>query len=93
MAEFLSSIENSASEETLHVVVEQTWPTAERDDLRRIDFLRKLSSKAQQISKQQAAWLAVVLPSPRRYQRGRLTPYVAGRVDTILGRMGSAQIP
>ena len=45
------------------------------------------------LSAEQAAWLAVILPSPRRYQRGRLTPYVAGRVDTILARMGSAQIP
>jgi len=33
------------------------------------------------------------LPSPKRYQRGRSTPYLAGRVDTILGRMNSAQIP
>ena len=48
---------------------------------------------ASALTAEQAAWLAVILPSPRRYQRGRLTPYVAGRVDTILGRMGSAQIP
>ena len=45
------------------------------------------------LSPEQAAWLAVVLPSPRRYERGRLTPYLAGRVNTILGRMGSVQIP
>jgi len=48
---------------------------------------------ASALTPEQAAWLAVILPSPRRYQRGRLTPYLAGRVDTILGRMGSAQIP
>ncbi len=48
---------------------------------------------ASALTAEQAAWLAVILPSPRRYQRGRLTPYLAGRVDTILGRMGSAQIP
>ena len=40
-----------------------------------------------------AAYLAAVLPSPRRYQRADVTPYIAGRVDTILARMGSAQIP
>ena len=40
-----------------------------------------------------AAYLAAVLPSPRRYERGRVTPYIAGRVDTILARMGSVQIP
>jgi monofunctional biosynthetic peptidoglycan transglycosylase len=42
---------------------------------------------------EQAAWLAVILPSPRRYERGRLTPYLAGRVGTVLGRMGAVQIP
>jgi len=42
---------------------------------------------------EQAAWLAAILPSPRRYQRGATTPYLAGRVATIRARMGSAQIP
>jgi monofunctional biosynthetic peptidoglycan transglycosylase len=41
----------------------------------------------------EAAWLAAILPSPRRYQRGGVTPYLTGRVQTILGRMGAAQIP
>lgn len=41
----------------------------------------------------QAAWLAVILPSPRRYDRGRLTPYLAGRVETIRARMGAVQVP
>jgi len=41
----------------------------------------------------QAAWLAAILPSPRRYERGRETPYLAGRVATIYTRMGGAQIP
>jgi len=41
----------------------------------------------------QASWLAVILPSPRRYQNSRLTPYIEGRVSTILGRMGAVQIP
>ena len=41
----------------------------------------------------QAAWLAAILPSPRRYERGILTPYLAGRVATIGERMESAQIP
>jgi monofunctional biosynthetic peptidoglycan transglycosylase len=48
---------------------------------------------ASALNAEQAAWLAAILPSPRRYQRGALTPYLAGRVDTILARMGSAQIP
>lgn len=41
----------------------------------------------------QAAWLAVVLPSPRRYYRGYTTPYLAGRVEIILGRMKAARAP
>jgi monofunctional biosynthetic peptidoglycan transglycosylase len=41
----------------------------------------------------QAAYLAVILPSPRRYARGITTPYIAGRIETILARMPSAQIP
>jgi monofunctional glycosyltransferase len=48
---------------------------------------------AASLSAEQAAWLAVILPSPRRYQGGRLTPYLAGRVETIAKRMGTAQIP
>jgi len=45
------------------------------------------------LNAQQAAFLAAILPSPRRYVAGRQTPYVAGRIDTILARMPSAQIP
>jgi monofunctional glycosyltransferase len=45
------------------------------------------------LSAEQAAWLAAILPSPRRYERGRTTPYIDGRVGTILGRMPAAQIP
>jgi monofunctional biosynthetic peptidoglycan transglycosylase len=48
---------------------------------------------ASALSPEQAAWLAVILPSPRRYERGRLTPYLAGRVSTVLARMGDVQIP
>ncbi|HEX5767261.1 MAG TPA: monofunctional biosynthetic peptidoglycan transglycosylase [Burkholderiales bacterium] len=48
---------------------------------------------ASALSIEQAAWLAAVLPSPRRYERGRETPYIAGRVGTISARMAAAQIP
>lgn len=43
----------------------------------------------------QAAWLAAILPSPRRYAHGRTTPYIDGRAATILTRMEKegAQIP
>jgi monofunctional glycosyltransferase len=45
------------------------------------------------LTPEQGAWLAAILPSPRRYERGRNTPYVQGRVNTILLRAASAQIP
>jgi monofunctional glycosyltransferase len=45
------------------------------------------------LSAPQAAFLAAILPSPRRYAPGRITPYVASRVETILARMPAAQIP
>ncbi len=48
---------------------------------------------AQALDADQAAWLAAILPSPRRYERGRRTPYVEARMATIRTRMGSAQIP
>jgi monofunctional biosynthetic peptidoglycan transglycosylase len=48
---------------------------------------------AANLGPQQAAWLAVILPSPRRYERGRSTAYLGGRVATILARMPAAQIP
>jgi len=48
---------------------------------------------ADQLKARQAAYLAAVLPSPRRYDAGRVTPYVASRVETILARMESAQTP
>jgi len=45
------------------------------------------------LTAEQSAWLAAILPSPRRYERGRTTVYVEGRVNTILSRASSAQIP
>jgi len=45
------------------------------------------------LNSSQAAFLAAILPSPRRYAPGRVTPYVAGRIETILSRMPAAQIP
>jgi monofunctional biosynthetic peptidoglycan transglycosylase len=48
---------------------------------------------AASLGPEQAAWLAAILPSPRRYERGRQTPYIAGRIATISSRMTGAQIP
>ena len=54
---------------------------------------RHFGVPATALAPEQAAWLAAILPSPRRYDRGRITPYLAGRVSTILARMGDVQIP
>jgi monofunctional biosynthetic peptidoglycan transglycosylase len=48
---------------------------------------------AAELGAQQAAWLAAILPSPRRYERGRTTAYLAGRIATIRARMPMAQVP
>ena len=48
---------------------------------------------ASALTPEQGAWLAAILPSPRRYERGRSTPYVEGRAGTILFRAASVQIP
>lgn len=45
------------------------------------------------LTPEQAAWLAAILPSPRRYEHGRTTPYIQARISTILARTASAQIP
>jgi monofunctional glycosyltransferase len=48
---------------------------------------------AAQLSASQAAWLAVILPSPRKYRNGRSTAYADGRTAIIMARMPSAQVP
>jgi len=48
---------------------------------------------ASRIDEAQAAWLASILPSPRRYARGETTPYLDSRIATIRRHMGYAQIP
>ena len=42
---------------------------------------------------EQSAWLAAILPSPRRYEHGYTTAYLRGRIATIRARMRMAQIP
>jgi monofunctional biosynthetic peptidoglycan transglycosylase len=45
------------------------------------------------LTPEQATWLAAILPAPRRYDRGRQTAYISGRMMTISTRMTAAQIP
>lgn len=48
---------------------------------------------AAQLSAEQAARLAVLLPNPRRFERLANSPYLAARTRTILERMGAAELP
>jgi monofunctional biosynthetic peptidoglycan transglycosylase len=48
---------------------------------------------AANLTPEQAARLAAMIPSPRHYSHGRETPYLGRRAATILARMGSAQVP
>jgi hypothetical protein len=54
---FLASI-RTADEQTTKSRLESTYPPAQRDDLRRIDFVRRLEKRVAEIPVQQAQWLA-----------------------------------
>lgn len=45
------------------------------------------------LNAEQSAYLAAILPAPRRYDRGRSTPFIAKRTQMLLSRMPGAQIP
>ena len=48
---------------------------------------------AANLTPEQAAQLAAMVPSPRRYRAGAETPYLQKRKEIILSRMGAAQLP
>jgi monofunctional glycosyltransferase len=48
---------------------------------------------ASQLSPEQAARLAAIVPSPRRYGPGRTTAYVQRRTQTLLARMNAVRVP
>jgi monofunctional biosynthetic peptidoglycan transglycosylase len=48
---------------------------------------------ASQLSAEQAATLAAMLPRPRFYERNRGSQYLAGYAGTILARMSQSQVP
>ena len=50
-------------------------------------------TSAGKLTPEQAAYLAAILPSPRKYVAGRQTPYIQSRIETIRARMPAAQIP
>ena len=48
---------------------------------------------AAQLSAQQSAWLAAILPAPQRYDRNRGSAWIARKTEIILARMPGAQTP
>jgi len=54
---------------------------------------RYFGVSAAQVSAEQAARLAAMIPSPRRFERNPGSEYLDGRVATILARMPSAVLP
>ena len=48
---------------------------------------------AAQLAPHEAARLAVMLPAPKRFEKMPNSAYLSGRTRTILGRMGSAELP
>jgi monofunctional biosynthetic peptidoglycan transglycosylase len=54
---------------------------------------RYFGVSAAQLSADQAARLAVLLPAPRRYEKSPYSPYLNGRAQLILGRMQFSEIP
>ena len=48
---------------------------------------------AAQLSAEQAARLAVMLPNPRRFERLSGSPYLASRSQIVLARMNAADVP
>ncbi len=54
---------------------------------------RYYGTSAGNLSAEQAARLAVMLPAPRRYERNPYSPFMNGRTQVILARMSFAEIP
>jgi monofunctional biosynthetic peptidoglycan transglycosylase len=54
---------------------------------------RYFNIAASQLSAEQSARLAVMLPAPRRYEKNPYSPFVNGRTEIILGRMRNSEVP
>ena len=54
---------------------------------------RYFGKPASRLTANEAARLAVMLPSPKFFERRPDSPYVTNRAATIVGRMPSAELP
>jgi monofunctional biosynthetic peptidoglycan transglycosylase len=48
---------------------------------------------ASALSQEQAAWLASILPAPRRYDRNRGSTFIQSKAQTIMARMPLVRVP
>lgn len=48
---------------------------------------------AARLSPEASARLAVMLPAPKRFEKRPHSPYLAGRTQTVLARMGAVELP
>ena len=62
-------------------------------DERSIRNAAHFNKPAAQLNPQEAARLAVMLPSPRFFETRQGSAYLARRTSTIVARMGSVQLP
>ncbi|HEY6896753.1 MAG TPA: monofunctional biosynthetic peptidoglycan transglycosylase [Rhodocyclaceae bacterium] len=54
---------------------------------------RYFHANAGNLSAEQAARLAVMLPAPRRFEKNPYSPYLNGRTATVMGRMANSEVP
>jgi monofunctional biosynthetic peptidoglycan transglycosylase len=54
---------------------------------------RYFGNSASQLSAEQAARLAVMLPAPRKFEKNPYSPYMNQRTQVILGRMQHSAVP
>ena len=68
--------------------------TTQQAQLARLEKLGEMQSvPASDLAPPQAAQLAAMVPSPRRYRQGTETPYLLKRTEIILSRMAAVAVP
>ena len=54
---------------------------------------RYFNTTAARLTLDQAARLAVMLPAPRRFEKNPYSPFLNGRTESVLSRMGNSEVP
>ncbi len=87
MDRFISSLPKS-DEQGVRAIADATYPATDRDDLRRLDFLRKLKARVNEIPDPQAGWLASYLAETTSSMKSDHIAYVVtkGLLFELAGR-------